>query len=104
MGRATDINKIKEENGIHYYAVADFQPNKTKFIIAINAQKKTVSYFLTSDCKDPIAVIDFNKTSGITPVPPFDTGTAESAFLLAGAMAYRAVRDNNFPDFMGKYS
>ena len=105
MGRTLDIIKLIEEDGVYYYEVDNCQLlDPTRFFIAINAQKKTVSYFVTLKDVSPIVVIDFNQANSIIPVFPWDKGLASSAFFLAGVQAYKATRDNHFPNSMGLYS
>ena len=105
MGRHIYITKIKEENNIHYYEVADDRPDDLiDFFIAIDASKQTIYYYLTFDCKTPIAFLDFNVMGPILPLLPFDQSVIKGVFLPVAYQAYKAINDNHFPKYISRFT
>lgn len=101
MARILDIEKIKEEDGIHYYFVSNFDITPPcEFYIGISPQKRTVSFFKTKDFSQPLGMVDHNGPEKSPNIPGLD----KSAVLRASAQAYLALLNNSFPKHMGRYS
>lgn len=97
MGKGIDITHYKQENNIYYYGVSKGN-NCPDFYIGIDCKNKTILFYRTNDFINPLMVVDPLEEYVLDKTIP---GINKHDAALAIIQAYKALKNNYFPKYIG---
>ncbi len=95
MGILIEIMQYFQKDSIFYYKVTEDFEKGGIFYISIDNNQKKLKFYRSAECKDTIAEIDLDNLH--SEIKYFE-GPSKKAIQVVVVKAYKAFRDNEFPD------